>query len=110
MFMNRWEIDEVVRDALVPSFILQPLVENAVRHGIAKRAENGLIEVIAHREGRAVILTIRDNGPGYLAGSPEGVGLTNTRARLAALYGAEAELKIESDAEGTVAIIRLPFV
>jgi two-component system, LytTR family, sensor kinase len=106
----RWEIDEVVRDALVPSFILQPLVENAVRHGIAKRAENGVIEVIAHREGRAVILTIRDNGPGYLAGSPEGVGLTNTRARLAALYGAEAELKIESDAEGTVAIIRLPFV
>ena len=106
----RWEIDEVVRDALVPSFILQPLVENAVRHGIAKRAENGMIEVIAHREGRAVILTIRDNGPGYLPGSPEGVGLTNTRARLEALYGADAELKIESDSQGTVAIIRLPFV
>jgi signal transduction histidine kinase len=105
----RWEVDEVVRDALVPSFVLQPLVENAVRHGIAKRAENGLIEVMAHREGRAVILTVRDNGPGYLRGSPEGVGLTNTRARLEALYGTDAELKIESDSEGTVAIIRLPF-
>jgi len=105
----RWEVDEVVRDALVPSFVLQPLVENAVRHGIGKRAENGLIEVMAHREGPAVILTIRDNGPGYLRGSPEGVGLTNTRARLEALYGTDAELKIESDSEGTVAIIRLPF-
>jgi LytS/YehU family sensor histidine kinase len=105
----RWEVDEVVRDALVPSFVLQPLVENAVRHGIAKRAVYGVIEVMAHREGRAVILTFRDNGPGYLPGSPEGVGLTNTRARLEALYGTDAELKIESDSEGTVAIIRLPF-
>jgi LytS/YehU family sensor histidine kinase len=105
----RWEIDESARDALVPAFILQPLVENAVRHGVAKRVENGLIEVIARREGATLILIIRDNGPGYQRGSPEGVGLTNTRARLAALYGADAELRIEWDEQGTVARIRLPL-
>jgi signal transduction histidine kinase len=104
-----WEIEDAVRDALVPAFILQPLVENAVRHGIAKRVEKGVIEVIARREGNALILSIRDNGPGYQSGSPEGVGLTNTRARLEAVYGAHAELRIESAAKGTVAMIRLPF-
>ena len=104
-----WEIDEAVRDALVPAFILQPLVENAVRHGIAKRTEHGVIDVTARREGDGVILSIRDDGPGYLPGSPEGVGLTNTRARLEALYGPDAKLTIESDANGTVAMIRLPF-
>jgi len=106
----RWEIDDSARDALVPAFVLQPLVENAVRHGVAKRVENGLIEVIARREGATLILIIRDNGPGYQRGSPEGVGLTNTRARLAAMYGADAELRIESDARGTSAVIRMPFV
>ena len=105
----RWEIDEAVRDALVPAFILQPLVENAVRHGIAKRVENGIVEVIARREGALLVLSIRDNGPGYEVGSPEGVGLTNTRARLEAWYGGEAELRIASDPEGTVVMIRLPF-
>ena len=105
----RWEIDDAVRDALVPAFILQPLVENAVRHGIAKRVDNGLIEVIARREGAVLVLSIRDNGPGYQSDSLEGVGLTNTRARLEALYASEAELRIESNEEGTSAEIRLPF-
>src|SRR6185295_12720705 len=72
----RWDIEDAARDALVPAFILQPLVEK------------GVIEVIASREGNALILSIRDNGPGYQSGSPEGVGLTNTRARLEAVYGA----------------------
>ena len=105
----RWEIDDAVRDALVPAFILQPLVENAVRHGIAKRVEGGVIEVVARREGAVIVLSIRDDGSGYEPGSPEGVGLTNTRARLEALYGNEAELQMESSVEGTVSIIRLPF-
>ena len=105
----RWQIDEAVGDALVPAFILQPLVENAVRHGTAKRVDDGIIEVIAAREGDALVLSVRDNGPGYLTGSPEGVGLTNTRARLEGLYGTNAELKIESDQQGTVAVMRLPF-
>jgi signal transduction histidine kinase len=105
----RWEIDDAVRDTLVPAFILQPLVENAVRHGIAKRVDSGVIEVLARRDGGVVVLSIRDNGPGYEPGSPEGVGLSNTRARLKALYEDEAELQIESTAEGTEAIVRLPF-
>jgi two-component system, LytTR family, sensor kinase len=98
-----------LRNELVPAFILQPLVENAVRHGIAKRVENGVIEVIARREGGLLVLSIRDNGPGYQPGSPEGVGLTNTRARLEALYGLEAELRIVSDEKGTVVMVRLPI-
>ena len=103
----RWSIDDAAREALVPAFILQPLVENAVRHGIAKLVENGVIEVGARVEGEWLILSIRDNGPGYKLGSAEGVGIVNTRSRLQALFGDDAELKIVGDESGTVAEVRL---
>jgi signal transduction histidine kinase len=87
------EIDPAALDARAPSLLLQPLVENAVRHGIARRAGAGLLEIRAQREGDNLRLQVRDNGPGLQTGASgemvKGVGLSNTRARLDQLYGTE---------------------
>jgi LytS/YehU family sensor histidine kinase len=110
----RWSVADSVREALVPEFILQPLVENAVRHGIAKRSEPGRIEISASAEGSELVLVVRDDGPGYRPSSTRGgVGLANTRARLETLFSGRATLDIRSADEeggaGTIATIRLPL-
>ena len=102
-----WAIDPDLHSVLVPEFILQPLVENAIRHGVGKRSEDGLVEILAAAANGEVVLSVRDNGPGYSAQS-EGVGLTNTRARLATLFGDAAELEVINE-NGTIAKIRLPL-
>jgi LytS/YehU family sensor histidine kinase len=61
---TRVEVDATIRRAAVPRFILQPLVENAVRHGIARRRDAGALEIAAQRDGDTLMLTVRDNGPG----------------------------------------------
>jgi len=108
---TRVEVDAAIRRAAVPQFILQPLVENAVRHGIARRTDAGLLEITAQRDGDTLVLTVRDNGPGVGSAAPtSGVGLVNTRARLAALYGDRGSLEIANAAGGgAVATIRLPY-
>jgi signal transduction histidine kinase len=107
-----WSVDDDVRTALVPGFILQPLVENALRHGIAKRSDLGTIEMSVHREANQLVLRVRDDGPGVVS-TPEtttGVGLANIRERLQTLYGSDASLTLESSPDfGTVATIRLPY-
>lgn len=99
----RMEIEPEALDARVPNLILQPLVENAIRHGIAPRAEPGLIEIRAGRQNGMVELMVRDNGPGLAAGSQErlmkGIGLSNTQARLKQLYGPAHHFEMD-DAEG----------
>ena len=108
----RVEVDAAVRHAAVPQFILQPLVENALRHGIARRADAGLLEVTAQRDGDTLVLRVRDDGPGLGRAGPAatGVGLANTRARLAALYGDRASLEIANAAgAGVLVTIRLPY-
>jgi signal transduction histidine kinase len=105
-----WSMDSAVGDALVPEFILQPLVENAVRHGIAKRAEAGRIEIVIRESERGLVLTVGDNGPGYRPERQTGVGLANTRARLETLYAGAASLDVQNAPDGgTVATIRLPL-
>ena len=107
----QWSIDPSVRDALVPEFILQPLVENAIRHGIAKRSEPGTIELSAEVIDGSLVLTVKDDGPGYSEEQAEaGVGLRNTRARLDTLFGDSAQLELRrGESGGTIATVRLPL-
>lgn len=110
------EIDPAVLDAHVPNLILQPLVENAVEHGVTRREDGGTIEIRAARNKGRLVLSVRDNGPPVpdvpVPGEGgNGVGLANTRARLAAMYGGEAALTLRpaGDSDGLVAEVNLPF-
>ena len=108
-----FDIDAAVSRAAVPTFVLQPLVENALRHGIAKRTDAGELRIRARREGDELVLTVEDDGPGppgvRLPDGP-GVGLANTRARLQALYGALASVGLQpGTAGGAVATLRFPY-
>jgi len=104
------QIEPEAREAMVPNLILQPLVENAINHGISRNPETGRIEVEARKEGNDLVFEIRDDGPGLKDGLEEGVGISNTRARLAQLYSGDAELDLRSqNGERTVATVRIPF-
>ena len=101
-------------DALVPTFILQPLVENAVKHGVERRTEGGRVTVEAVREGDVLVLRVINDAPAEAPVVPTptrtGVGIRNTRARLEQLYGGDQRFTLERDAErGVVAEARLPF-
>ena len=105
-----YDIPRAAESALVPSFALQHLVENAVRHGIARRSDPGTIWVAARQEGEMLVLAVSDDGPGITPGSAAttGHGLDNTRRRLAALHGDRASLTVTPRAEGgTTATLRL---
>jgi two-component sensor histidine kinase len=96
--------------ALVPTLVLQPLVENAVEHGLKNVAGDGLITIRSWRDGAALHLSVADNGTGLPKNKParEGIGLSNTRARLRELYGDAARLDIR-EADGVVVELTLPF-
>ena len=99
-------------DARVPNLILQPLVENAIRHAVAPRVEETLVEVCAERANGHLRLTVRDDGEGIGEKDFEsgGIGLANTRARLEKLYGAEQRFEIsEARARGLEVAITIPF-
>jgi len=100
-------------ECLVPPFILQPIVENAVRHGISAVSTSGTVNVRAEMLARHVRLTVRDDGPGMGAATSQrgsGTGLKNTRERLAQLYGTDAELRIaDGPAGGTIVCIDIPL-
>jgi len=99
-------------DALVPNLVLQPLVENAIRHGIEPRAKPGRIHLRARREHRRLKLEVRDNGVGLSPGGPpaEGVGLSNTRARLLQLYGEGHRFDLGNSPDGGLVVcVELPF-
>lgn len=105
-----WSIDDRARNALVPGFILQPLVENAIKHGIVRRADAGRLEIAARVVGGHLELAIRDDGVGMSANQAEGVGLRNTRERLRTMYGDDASLHIEGRAGGgTEVVLIVPF-
>src|SRR5262249_867201 len=85
-----FSIDPETLTARVPNLVLQPLVENAIKHGISKRAGAGVVEIAAQREGSTLLLKVSDDGPGeFQPATGSGVGLANTRARLEQLYGSE---------------------
>ncbi|HEY0527974.1 MAG TPA: sensor histidine kinase [Gemmatimonadaceae bacterium] len=119
-FQGSLEVDvriaESAAGALVPSLILQPLVENAVKHGVDKVSGTGRIEIDARRDDARLILSVCDNGPGLASAeqpdqdSEGGVGLENIRQRLEQLYGSAQSLTLaEKPGGGTVARITMPF-
>lgn len=107
-----FRIPDALLTAAVPSFALQHLVENAIRHGIARDTDAGLLIVSATRAGDFLELTVVDDGPGIdpAAPIPPGHGIENTRERLRALYGERASLELARRPEGgTIATLRLPY-
>ena len=104
------EAEKSLDDALVPNLVLQPLVENAFRHGLALMQTVGRVAVRAERDNGDLVLTVHDNGRGPSKEMREGVGLTNTRARLTQLYGARQRLALTADDGGGARVeVRLPY-
>ena len=101
--------------ALVPSLILQPLIENAIKFAVSRREEGGRIEIVAHTVDGALEITLRDDGPGSVdyapkSGGGHGVGLANTRERLRVLYGEHQSFTIRTcEPRGTLVTLRLPL-
>ncbi len=106
-------VDPAVLDAAVPHMALQPIIENAIRHGVGKSSTAGRIEIRAVRIDGSLEIQVRDDGPGIMPNPPgqsRGIGLTNTRARLEQLYGTAAGLSLENGPNGgAVARLVLPY-
>ena len=106
------EVGPDTLEALVPNLVLQPIVENALRHGIQPRSGTGVIRLSARVQDGRLRLRVQDNGGGLPSAKPEreGIGLSNTRARLRQLYGTERALRFEAVPEGGLAVeIEIPF-
>ena len=109
-----WNIEDAALDAAVPHMLLQPLVENAIKHGLEAHSAAGRIAIGARRKVDILQLSIRDDGPGHTVPSPRrgaGLGITNVRMRLAQLYGDKHAFRIACAPDGgTEVTIELPFV
>jgi LytS/YehU family sensor histidine kinase len=103
--------DDATRRALVPFFVLQPLVENAIHHGISSHAGAGKVEIGARRDADCLLLTVTDDGPGIVTTDAQrGIGLANTKARLEELYGASHRLELGRPDEGGFQVsVSIPF-
>jgi two-component system LytT family sensor kinase len=106
-----FHVDPGTLNALTPNLILQPLVENAIRHGIAHSIEPGRVEIRTDRHGDQLRIQIRDDGPGFASNTTgQGIGLTNTRARLERLYGSDYALQLSNGAQcGAIVTLEIPF-
>lgn len=110
------DVPEATRDAVVPAMSIQPLAENAVRHGIERRAGSGKVRITARMRGGDVELRVSDDGPGIpaervrgvLAGTGGGIGLSNVDSRLRASFGERYALRIESAGRGTTVVMTVP--
>jgi len=103
------ELSDRLGEVQIPPLILPTLVENAIRHGLGPLPEGGTIRVQACRDGDQVLVCVADDGAGFQGTSGSGVGLANTRARLAALFGGAASLELRANQpRGVVVEVRLP--
>jgi len=106
------DVDPAALEARVPNFSLQPLVENAILHGIAPRSGGGKLDISAARQNGMLEIRLRDDGPGLPGGLPrrEGIGVANTRARLVQLYGDAHRFEMKNMPEGGLLVtISVPF-
>jgi two-component system, LytTR family, sensor kinase len=109
------DVPEALRVARVPTFLLQPFVENAIRHGLRSRSANGRIDLVAHADDHRLTIRVEDDGSGLATDwedrTASGFGVSTTRARLAHLYGNEASLSItpRPNGCGTAVVISLPL-
>lgn len=110
-----WRITPQTLEAFIPNMILQPLVENSIRHGITPRISGGTIKIIATQEDRWLTLRICDDGIGLKADHKKtkqfGIGVSNTRKRLKHLYGSNHQFQLipATEGEGTVVFLKIPF-
>ena len=107
-----FDVDERAESALVPSLLLQPLVENAMKYAIAPREQGGSVTIIAGLEGRQLRLAVVDDGPGLppaASGNGRGVALRNTRERLKVLYGDAHGVEVSDASPGLAVEMRLPL-
>jgi two-component system, LytTR family, sensor kinase len=109
----RFDIEPETLDAEVPRLILQPLVENAIKHGVSPQAGPGLVQIVARRKGDVLWLEVSDDGVGLSAGArarlTSGVGLSNTRDRLQFMYGPAHRIEFSDERKGLAVQIQIPF-
>lgn len=107
----RWEIADETKQARIPRLLLQPLAENAIRHGIGKSSRAGQVVITSSKRGDWLEIAVTDDGPGPVNGATNGgLGLSTARARLRHIYGPEADVTLSRvDGGGAVALARLPF-
>jgi two-component system LytT family sensor kinase len=109
----RFDIHAETLDTMVPNLILQPLVENAIKHGIARKSGPGHIDISARREGDKLRMEVRDDGVGLsedaLTALQKGIGVSTTRARLQHLFGADYRFEFHRQAAGLAVIVAIPW-
>jgi len=103
-------VDPATLGARVPNLILQPIVENAIRYGVAAVDRPSKVAIHAERSGAELRLQVRDDGPGLSRNAKRGVGLSNTEARLRQMYGSEQRMELTTPTDGGVLVsIAIPF-
>jgi hypothetical protein len=105
-----WSVDEAQLDCQVPSLVVLPLVENAIRNGLSTKVGPGRLKISARSEGASLTLTVQDDGLGATLPLQPGVGIANTRARLEGMYGGRASLDVDTvPDDGFRARVRIPL-
>ncbi|HEX7938299.1 MAG TPA: histidine kinase, partial [Gemmatimonadaceae bacterium] len=102
------DVQPAARDALVPAFAIQTLIENAVRHAVTPRVEPTTVDLLARMHDGALEVVVRDSGGGAVPADTSGTGLKRLRERLQVLYAGKASLDVRSDERGVVATLRIP--